>query len=171
MMMKAIHKGGIPSYYSRKRERLLRRCYPLDRNPGGYFEPLPEEKFSLGFPLQAKGMAIKILAPWEWLGRMAVYEYKVLILRRNPIEIEASVRKINEGRLLKQDRIVLRNYDSYINKGVALAWNRRDVVDVKVLEFDDILLEPFEALSSLDWPIKAKRAASVINLSLRTCAA
>jgi len=171
MMMKCLYKGGIDTYYNRKQERFLRRAFSLERNPGGYWEPDPQEKYELDWPLKAKNHAIKILAPWRWLPVMTRHEYRILIMWRNPKEIEKSIKKINKGVVPAKDRQILHSYSDFMKKGVELANNRKDVKSVTVLNFADVIDDPIEEFKDLQndgWPINVEKAASVVQSKLKT---
>lgn len=171
MMMKCLHKGGLDSYYSRKQERMLREQFSLARNPGGYWEPDPQEKYELDWPIKANRHAIKILAPWRWLPVMARLCYRVIIMTRDPKEIELSIKKINNGIVPAKDRHILKNYDKFMQKGIQLAENRKDIQSVFILPFQEVLDYPgmvFKKLEVRGWPIDPAKAASVVNPKLKT---
>ncbi len=172
MVMAALRAGGMSVYWDQQHEADLRAKYPQERNPGGYWEPSPDERVRMDFPLQAKGKAIKILAPWLTLGIMAPAEYRVVIIRRNPHEIGASIVQLLQEPLSRGDQHILANYDKRIAKAVAVCENRKDVRSVCVLDYGDILENPVESFDKLveqDWPIDVDRAAGTIDSGLRTC--
>lgn len=174
MMMKILWKGGIDSYYDKKKERHLRKQHDKARNPGGFFEVEQAEKATLDFPLQAEGMAIKIMAPWKWLGSMAVNPtgYRIVVLMRDPDEIEKSIIKINKGIILTKDRYILDNYNEFFTKGLEIALNRRDVKSVTILQYAAILENPTKEISRLvpEWPINVRKAVKVVNPKFQTVA-
>lgn len=172
MVMRALKAGGMGLYYSLTHEAELRAKYPKERNPGGYWEPSPSEREQLHFPLKAEGMAVKIMAPWLNLGIMPPAEYRILVVRRDPHEIGASIEKLMKRPLSRGDQHVLANYDAHIDKAVSVAWNRRDVTSVVTLDYNEILAHPmhsFKRLVKFSWPIIPTKAARTIKPKLRTC--
>ena len=174
MMMKVLWKGGIPSYYDKKKERHLRKQHGATAaNPGGFFEVSTKEKEGLDFPLQAQGMAIKIMAPWKWFGTMAVNPdgYRIVILLRDPEQIRESIYKINQEYIRTEDSYILDNYKDFFAKGLDIAHNRNDVRSVTVLQYAEILKNPeweLRKLSLVDWPINVRKAAKVVNPKFQT---
>ena len=172
MVMSALMRGGMGAFYSRAREKELRALRPAERNPTGYFEPHPEELKDIDFPLNAEGMVVKLLSPWETLPKVPVHEYRVLILTRDPREVAVSMAKMNNGCLTTADWKILSNYDKYVGKGIALAHNRKDFDTVCVANYEDILTDPLSFFTTLKldykWPIKPTLAASAVDTNRKT---
>ncbi len=172
MVMRALKAGGMAVYWDKTHEADLRAQYPKERNPGGYWEPSPEEREECNFPLQAEGMAVKICAPWLRLGIMPPAEYRILIIRRHPQEIGASIVQLLKEPLSRGDQHVLANYDDLMDKAEAVCWNRKDVVSIQTIHYDGVLATPrayFESLRLNGWPIDDAKAARIIKPKLRTC--
>lgn len=168
MIMYALKQGGMDIYYNKDRERELRGRRPAVRNPVGYWEPALKEFNEIDFPLRAEGMAVKILTPWIRLGTLPVHEYKILILKRDIREIVLSICKMNAGIITTGDWHIYRNYDKYIQKGIDLAKNRKDVVDVHIAEYNDVLVNPRGFFEKLGWPVEVKKAAMTVDPTKKT---
>ncbi len=170
MIMRSLIQGGMDVYWHGQREVELKERYPVTHNPGGYYEPSQEDIKHVDFPLNVvkDGQAVKLLAPWLLLPVMPVRQYKVLVIKRDPREVTMSIAQMNKGLLTTGDWEILNNYDKYIEKGIALARNRKDVVDVCVADYQDILEFPVSFFTGLNWPVDLAKAASTIDPSKRT---
>lgn len=162
MMMACLKAGGMPLYFDESAEDALRNRHP-DTNPGGFYEHTIAAMNEIDFPLGAEGKVVKFHGPWRLLGTMAPAAYRIVIMRRDPREIALSVAKMNNGMLATGDLAIFNRYYDYIDKAVALARNRRDVVSVTVADYDVVLSHPFAFFESLDWPLDAKAAAAIVD--------
>ena len=172
MIMGALISGGMRVFYNGLREKELRARRPNARNQSGYYEASVQETKDLNFPLQAEGMAVKLLAPWETLPRMPVHEYRVLIMKRDPREVTVSMAKMNNGALTTADFAILSEYEAYMDKGIRLAKNRRDFRGVSVADYQEVLDNPLEFFTQLRdealWPVNPDGAAAHIKPQERT---
>lgn len=167
MMMGCLAAGGLPVYYDAAKEDNLREKHP-ETNQGGYFEPTLEEMRDLHFPSAADGMVVKFHAPWRILGCMEPgYRYRVIIMRRDPREIVASLARFNNGLLTTGDLATFNRYYEYIDKAVSLVHNRRDVESVTIADYDDVLTDPLAFFQGLGWPIDTQKAASEVKPASR----
>ena len=165
MMMQALHHGGIPVYRNLKRDRLNEHY--TDRmnrpNPVSLYEPSFDDLKVPGFPRWHNGHLVKLLVPF--LSAMAVHEYRVVVMRRDPEAIMESYAKAFKEHW---DRAMLDLWiDEYPQRmEEAQKWfeNRRDVYSVHIVDLDEVVKDPvgtFSLLKSAGWPLDPIKAAQV----------
>lgn len=162
-MMECLEAGGIPVYYSRERNALNeeytdKRSRP---NPRGLYEPSTTDLHEVGFPKKHDGKAIKVMQNWTYC--LAVHDYRVVLMKRDPVEIiedyERTFKDYWDAELRSR---WIREYPEKFRELERQFKNRRDVRSVNVIEVDDFIAEPQAALASLDWPIDVERAADLV---------
>lgn len=156
MMVKALTAGGMTSHVHDSKAK--------------YMEPSEEELRDIYFPLGADGKVVKVLAPWIHLGTLPVARYKIIVMRRDKREVLLSFFNLYNGFLTEGDVHIISNYEEFLEKGISLARNRKDVVSVDIVDYDDILerpLEVFQRLWDSGWPAIPEQAAKIINPATR----
>ena len=152
MMMQALESTGFSIYRSRSRDAFneLHTDCTKRPNPVSLYEPGMDDLRMPGFPRQYDGKAVKILVPW--LSSMAVHDYRVLVMRRNPEAIIASYERAFHEFWDKRTRDAFIS-DYPLRMEEALRWfrNRRDVRSVSVLEFEDAVRHPIQSIRTLGW--------------------
>lgn len=166
MMMKCLIEGGIEPYFDQDKEAALRESHP-ETNKGGFYELSVEEIASIDFPLPAEGKLIKFLSPWRVVGLLSPAKYRIIFMKRDPREVALSTYRLNGGMISTQEIDVLNQYDALMDKGIALANNRKDVESVNVVDYNDLLKAPFEFFDSLCWPIDPEKAARCVDGSVK----
>jgi len=167
LLMQSLEAGGLPIYYSRKRDRLNEEHTDRSRrpNPVSLYEPSGSDLAEIGFPRRHDGCAVKVLI--MWLSSLAVHDYRVLMLYRDPLGIMDSYeRAFHEFWDLDRREAWIRYYYPRMDETYRWFLNRRDVRSVSRLAFADVLSSPlvsFRSLAADGWPIDAERAASVVT--------
>ena len=157
-MMQALESGGLTVVRSNKRADTLRwmsRSKYDNYQSNAEYEVTIEERNEPKWPRQHEGKLVKAVAPW--LPFVAVGNYRVIFMRRETEEIRQSLEAARYGDL-SCDTI-----DTVISEALASLANRRDVVEVHEVWYDDLLSNPERELKSLDWPINAALAAKTID--------
>lgn len=176
MMMRALEAGGIEVARDKEKEeafqkRIEESGLPGDKNlnPNGYYE-LPDSWWdNPTYPRKFDGKAVKVLSPWIYLPRLAVHNYRVIIMQRDPQEIALSMATANGGALVESDHWRLSNYASHIQEGVNHCQNRKDVISVAVVDYEKTIKSPVEVFRSLrdqGWPLDVEKAAATIDPKL-----
>jgi hypothetical protein len=157
MLMAALEAGGMRVHRSARRE--LCNVVPGERtyvpNRGGLFEPSRQEMQEPGWPRHHDGCALKLVTPF--LGRLGVHEYRVVFMTRDFEEIRQSYRAAF-GASVTCERI-----QQECEESILTLRNRRDVRDIRSLEYADVLGNPASAIASLGWPVDTARAARVVD--------
>ncbi len=159
---KALHAGGLPAVRGWKRDAfgktLTRTNY--EANPRGeLWEPNVDDVTQLGFPRQYSGCVIKILA--SWLPCMAVHEYRVVFLLRDPREVYESFKTMLENSKYTKEFIAKEQ-----REGLLTLKNRRDVLSTSVFQTEQLLRDPlwvFQTLKKDGWPINPVAASKIID--------
>lgn len=158
MLMAALKAGGLRVHSSAQRE--MGNVVPGERsyvpNRGGLMEPSKAEMQIPGWPRMHDGCALKVVTPF--LNRLAVHDYRVVFMRRDPEEIRQSCRAAF-GVSLTCERIEQECEESLLSLR-----NRRDVRDMQLLSYADVLASPEEAIGSLGWPVDAAYAAQIVDV-------
>jgi len=162
MMMSCLEAGGMSVVKSERREE-FGKVHSDDQyavNANGLYEPDPAEFKESGWPRQHDGKAIKVVVPW--LPHLAVHDYRVVFMRRDPEEIRQSY-EAAFGMKLNADEIQQR-----CDLAVERLNNRRDVELIE-LQYAEVIAEPlstFESLLYAGWPIGPVEAALAVDPSL-----
>lgn len=154
-MMAALEAGGMSVALSPTRERFNWTDGTYRPNSGGLYELEPAGMWAPTWPRQYDGRAIKVLT--RWIRHLAVHEYRAIFMHRDAEEIRQSYRaafSINKS---------LDAIETEQREALATLRNRRDVLDVQELDYEQALRFPIESLQAIDWPIDAGKAASVID--------
>ena len=159
MLTAALEAGGMRVHRSAKRE--LCNVVPGEHsyipNRGGLFEPSKKEMQEPGWPRQHDGCALKVVTPF--LAKLGVHDYRVVFMRRDSEEIRQSYRAAF-GVPLTRERI-----EADCDEAILGLRNRRDVRDVQLLDYADVVKCPEDAIASLGWPVEPASAALVVDIS------
>ena len=160
MMMQALAVGGLPIYTDPARDAMIAATSGR-LNPDRLYEPSGTDLQTPGFPRMHDGKAVKMFIPW--LGRLAVHEYRVVLLHRDPAEIIQSYEQaFHESWDARLRGLWIANYEPWCEEAVRSLHNRRDVTDVRVVEFTALRTDPERTIRDLGWPVDAAHAASVV---------
>jgi len=158
-MMQALEAGNLEVVKNKARaDRLARASKSIgdDYDSHADYEVTHAERQVSGWPYeQHAGKAVKIVAPW--LKVMDVGLYKIAFMRRNTEEIRQSLEAARFGKVTNEF------IDNTVQRALRTLKNRRDVLEITEIWYDDLLSDPEKELSRLNWPINIKEAASVID--------
>lgn len=123
--------------------------------PGDLYECTEAERRQPNWPRQHDGKVVKVVTPW--LGQLAVHDYVVVFMRRDPEEIRQSVQGAFRARVSAD----------YLDRVVAEALltfrNRKDVRVVREVWYRELLNDPIKALRALDLGLDLAEAAGAID--------
>ena len=161
MMMQALEAGGLEVAKSEERDMFneLHSGGRYKPNPVGLYELSTREKNNADFPRMYDGKALKCIA--LFLSKLAVHEYKVIFMRRDAEEIRQSY-EAAFGQKIDNKTIEKR-----VEESLKTLHNRKDVLEIHEIWYDDILENPKKFLTSLNWPIDVERASKVIDKGLK----
>jgi len=164
MMMQALAEGGLEPAYNPVRDKMNKDFGDNDYqpNPGGFYELTRQDYRQPGFPHQFEGKLIKCL--FGGLPRMAVGNYKVVFMMRDPEEIRQSY----ESFFNKPAPPILNQYDQIMKDSIDMLKNRKDT-EVIVFEYRKVVedpLEHFRILKRNEWDIDVNKAAASVNPEL-----
>lgn len=157
MMMACLAAGGLPAVSNPARAARVRQRDDAryQMNPGDVYESTQRERAEPGWPRQHDGAAVKVVV--QWLGALAVHEYRVVLMRRDAEEIRQSFEAALGG------RVTCERIEVAIDLARERLANRRDVHQLVELRYDDVLADPAGCLRSLEWPIDVEAAATVVD--------
>lgn len=163
MMMQCLIAGGLDGAWSEGRDSVAARHADEHYHPnrGGLYEVPLKEYTELGFPKQYDGKLIKVMA-WGMVN-LAVADYRVVLMRRDPEEIRQSYEGFFETPL--KDRWFA-DYSARMDELEKQLENRRDVRSVTTLSYRDVVEHPLESFTRLKrsgWDISACAAASQVD--------
>jgi hypothetical protein len=166
MMMEALSKGGLEAAFDPKRDEFVSKCADgLYRpNPRGVFEISFAEYSETGFPLRYEGKLIKVFP--EGLSNLALHQYRVVFMLRDPEEIRQSYEAMFST--ITSRRVQLNNYRQKMDAAIDYLKSRSDV-QLNILEYRNVVQNPvseFSYLRSEGWPIDPEKAASVVDPNL-----
>jgi len=125
-------------------------------NPQGLYELQAPQMRHIGFPREHDGKVLKMVL--ALLQHLAVHEYSVIFMTRDPEEIRQSYEAAFGGKIGTPERIQQR-----VDEGFLALQNRRDVKQITVIPYRDFLQRPQWYLQELRWPIDVDKALSVID--------
>ena len=162
MMMQALNAGGLPVEFNKSREKMNSRFGDDQYKPneGGFFEIPLQEYRKYDFPLDHEGKLIKVMC-WG-LQSLAVHEYRIVYMKRDPEEIRQSYEAFF-GKPL-EDNPFIKQYDERTNGLIEQLQNRKDVQSVHDFWYRDVLNNPRETIEQLSiWPLDTEKAIKAIN--------
>lgn len=157
MMTEALGAGGLEIAYGEKREAFCQGLGTDGYKPNEqFFELDAGELYSDNFPHKYAGKLIKIL--WNSLIRIPPFRYRVIFMRRPRQEIEASC-KATFGNV--PEEFLNEDFDYVLDRAIAVLKDRRSVVSLNEVWYGDVVANPLAVFNALDWPIDARKAASI----------
>jgi len=157
--MQGLEAGGLNVLKSDNRDKFnMGHSDGLYKpNPVSLYEMRPEELSTELLEIN-NNSALKVVAPQ--IHMLPVHEYKVILLRRDSEEIRQSFEAaFNLKRPIEFIESNMNNLTTVLN-------NRKDVKEIIEVQHQDLMFNPLEVFSSLNWPIDAEKAASVIDSGL-----
>lgn len=166
MMMGCLKAGGLPIVADDARDAWAREYNDTrySNNPRGLYEPRQHDMREPGFPRQHDGYAVKLVIPY--LQFMAVHEYRVVMLLRDPEEIRQSYYAAFRARLSPDFPT---KYPRIVDEAVQTLHNRKDVVSLHTFQLREFWHQnttPFRTLIEAGWPIDPLKAAQYEDTSL-----
>ena len=157
MMMEALEAGGLEVIKSDRRDIVN------NRNSDQYYKPNPNSLYELttkrmlqpGFPKQYNGKVLKILANQVCL--LSVYEYSVVFMKRNSEEIRQSYEAAFS------EKISIERIEQAVENAIAHFKNRRDINNLFIWNYREVIENPLEHFQKLDWPINAEKSANIVD--------
>ena len=166
MMMRCLTSAGMNGAFDEEINDRLSLFFDstYHPNPNGFYQLLktPNE-FTVS---EYQNKVLKF--PFRRLIHLPQGDYKICFLKRNPLEIEASMQKFTPFRSWGNDSVVLEFYDLITNSIISNLQQRTDV-NLTVLNYADIVTNPtneFNKLFTNGWPIDVNIAASLVDDSL-----
>jgi hypothetical protein len=164
MMMRGLQNGGLNAVYDPtlgsaydRSTNSLNRYHP---NPNGYYESQVNVK-ARGFIQEHRDKLVKVLR-WQ-VQDLPRYHYNVVLMRRNPIEVDMSMRRMGKG-----EGQTPRLYRGYQDRIQIILENRPDV-NLTILDYGDVLDHPvsaFETLAGNGFSINPELASTVVDKKL-----
>ncbi len=167
MMMRCFEAGGMDVASDNSQEELNHSFNTPDYipNPNGFYA-LNEDFSRPDFAEVYAGKTLKF--PFQLLEKLPVGDYKVLILRRNPEDIRASMSAFMPHTPWGRDALVLDLYEEVFG-GLIKSLEARGDFSITVLEYADVVRDPttaFEKLVAAGWPIDVEKAVSQVDETL-----
>lgn len=170
MMMHCLEAGGLRPFWDSERDDWA-SSNPVEVNPQNQLREITDttwEDFQAN-PKKYDGRLLKIITKYGYL-RLPKWDYRVLLMVRNPEEIRQSFARVfgkpltytgDDGQETPlSDQLYL-----HVISGVA-----SDLMEQKIpfvsFQSSQVLKNPlkaFECLQDNGWPINAKKAAKVVN--------
>lgn len=160
MMMQALEAGGLEAIRSNAREQ-MNENYGDEHykpNPNGFYEP--DDWGRLDFPRGYEGKLVKVM--YDRITRIAVGNYKVVFMMRDPEEIRQSFEAFF-GRAP-----AIKKYNEIMLHVLELLRNRKDM-SVDVFRYEDVIENPiwaFTLLKQYGWPIDIDAASAKVERKL-----
>jgi hypothetical protein len=157
MMTEALGVGGLEIAYGERREAFCQGLGKDGYKPNDqFFELDAGELYGPDFPQKYDGKLIKVL--WNSLIRVPPFRYRVIFMRRPKDEIQASC-KATFGNV--PDDILNDSFELHMEKIVSILRDRRSVVSLDEIWYGDVVSNPLAVFNAIDWPIDARKAATV----------
>lgn len=165
-MMAALIAGGLEAAWSEERNEIANSRADADYhpNPSGLYEVPLEEYREVDFPLKYQDKLIKVMA-WGLDGLAVNPEgYRVVLMERDPEEIRQSY----EGFFDKPLQMPwFDEYTERMKRAHRMLRNRRDIWDVKLINYSSLVENPRRELAVLrNWKIDLAKAAEAIKPEL-----
>lgn len=156
MLMECAEAGGMTIVKSPKRDKMIGRLGDESyRMNSSLYEP--DNIRAATFPRMYEDMVVKVVAPF--VRRIAAGNYRVVVMRRDPEEIRQS------SEAAYGLRTTTEKIEEQIDEAVKVLRQRRDVQSIMELNYTDILDNPTNELSRLDWPFDVCLASAVVDPS------
>lgn len=165
MLMRCLEAGGLDPVYDKFND-ILEYHTPLDYlpNPNGFYQfdgPFDDAFYNLHI-----GKLIK--CPIKNISKLPKGNYKVIILRRNPEEIRASMARWTPFVSWGAQEVMTYFYEEYLSALKSILEVRGDMSIVEI-EYKNIIKNPinvFEWLQSQGWPINPNLCAEKVDNTL-----
>lgn len=157
MMMRAAEAGGLTVARSMQREVKNTVDGNYRANRDGLYEVDPKDVWVSGWPRMHDGCVIKVLT--SWVRHLSAGEYSVAFMLRDPEEIRQSFEAS-----YREKRTTLQ-IEREISEAIELLKVRRDVHQLTLLNYRDVLEHPRECLERLNWPLDFASAAAVPDIT------
>jgi hypothetical protein len=167
MLMEALEAGGMSVVKSEARDEFNSAHSDgyYKPNPGSLYEAPLDEMRAPGWPRQHDGRVVKVVVPL--LHHLAVHHYCVVMMKRDPEEIRQSY-EAAFGERIQPGRV-----ERCVEQAEEQLRNRKDVRDISVIWYRDVLANPMKALSMMPgplywpgsqyWPFDVEKAAAAIK--------
>lgn len=157
MMCQCLQAGGMEVVQSSKRDEQANKRWSdelYQTNQNGFYESTLEEMQADDFP--PEGKVVKLIT--EWLKFLRGHKAKVIFMLRHPEEIRQSSEALAGGRYLVDghEKVTGSCIDRLEQQGC----------EVVRADYRSIVEDPLSFFETLDWPIDAAAAASVVNPDL-----
>lgn len=149
MMMRCLEAGGLTVVVNDNTP--MAKIGDYLPNPYGNYEF--EKDIDKDFYTLYAGMLIK--CPYDQLIDLPRGKYKLIFMKRNPLEISASMQKC-WGETLEFD------YDLYVGD-LLKKLSARDDMEIIVLNYADVIENPRQEFEKLDLPINISIAVSCVE--------
>lgn len=165
MLMRCLEAGGLKAVFDKSSDS-MNHSAPKDYipNPNGFYQ-FNGEINPLFYEMN-KGKLIKF--PIREISKLPQGEYKIILLKRNPKEIRASMAKWTPFQSWGNDEAVTYIYNKYMN-GIKTILEQRNDVDLIEVNYKDIVnspLETFEYIRDSGWGINSELCAEKVDSSL-----
>lgn len=161
MMMRCLIEGGLDGIYDTNIDNTIFQD-DYHPNPNGFYQNTVDEKDILEYENKLTKF------PYRSLLLLPEANYKVLFIKRNPIEIYNSMISFTPFQSWGKDMVVLEFYEEIIGFILSELKKRSDI-DLIVLNYSDIVKDPinsFKKLSDNGWPIDIYKCADLVDDSL-----
>lgn len=163
MLMRCLEAGGLTPVFNKQADS-MNKSAPLGYipNPNGFYQFT--NIISNRFIHLYENKLIK--CPIRYLLKLPEGEYKLAFIKRNPKEIRASMKKWTPYQSWGKDEVLTYLYNEYVDEVLFQISKRKDI-DITVLNYFDIVIDPVGELSKLSfWNIDVNKAALVVDESL-----
>ncbi len=159
MMMRCLQHGGLNAVYD-PNNRSVHSLNGYHPDPNGIYESKVNVKRRDFIP-RHRDKLVKVLR-WQ-VQDLPRYHYEVVLMRRNPVEVDMSMRRIGKG-----EGQTSRLYQGYQDR-IQLILESRSDVNLNILHYADVIDDPvsaFEMLAGNGFPINVEAAAAVVDKNL-----
>lgn len=162
MMMRCLEAGGLSPVYDADADK-MNESAPEDYipNPNGFYQFGNEigEGFA-GYD----GRVIK--CPIQQIVKLPIGNYKMVVLKRNPVEIRTSMARWTPYRSWGRQESLTYIYDWYLARVAEMVAARGDI-QVTILNYADIVANPTAEFTKLaGWGINVAACAAMVDSSL-----
>lgn len=158
MMMESMQAGGMKLAYDSERERLNTQASDENYKPNECLYEFTAPNMRIPeWPLMHDGCCIKSVSGVNHLLAVNHASYRVIMMRRDFEETRQSL-EAAFGYKVTCQRLDQQWDDDYFS-----FHNRRDVADVQVVRYYDMICNPVEQIRWLTWPVNAEKAAQTVK--------
>lgn len=163
MMMKALEAGGLEAIYNPSRDKMNDDFGDEDYkiNDGGFYELTRQEYMHPDFPDNYDGKLVKCL--WGGMVHLkASSNLKRIIFMRRPID---EIARSYEAAFDYPHPAAIPELGIRLDRVQGILEQRRDV-NLNVIQYHDVLANPYNVFESLGWPIDCLAAAREVKPEL-----